>query len=189
MPSLTWKVKSVGREVYFTFDDGPHPTLTPWVIEQLKLYDAKATFFCVGENVGRFPEAYRQIIEAGHKTGNHSYHHLNGWKTSREAYVKDISKCREMVDSELFRPPYGRITPAQIRILKGKYKLVMWNLLSGDYDKNLVVEKAIEKLKASVSPGSIIVFHDSEKASDNLKIMLPEMLRFCAKNGFTFAHL
>ncbi len=183
-PSLVWRVKPAAKTVYLTFDDGPHPKITNWVLNQLNNYNAKATFFCVGENVVKFPDAFDEIIKSGNAVGNHTFNHLNGWKTENEIYFNNISKCKNIVHSDLFRPPYGRIKFSQIKKLKQQFKIIMWDLLTRDYDKNLDINFTIKKLKRNIKNGSIIVFHDSEKAEKNMKIMLPEMMQYLQKNGF-----
>jgi peptidoglycan/xylan/chitin deacetylase (PgdA/CDA1 family) len=188
-PSLTWKVKTRERKVYLTFDDGPHPGITPWVLEQLSSYNARATFFCIGDNVRKFRSVYEDVVNAGHGTGNHTYRHLNGWKTPLEEYVSDTETCSELVKSDLFRPPYGRITRRQIKALKTKYRIIMWSVLTRDYDRALETKDALKRIKASIEPGCIIVLHDSEKAEAKLKELLPEILRFCSENQFTFEAL
>lgn len=187
-PSLTWERQSENA-IYLTFDDGPDPEITPWVQEQLRLVDAKATFFCVGKNVKECPEIAQDLVNNGHRLGNHTEHHLNGWKTSDETYLEDIQEaeeCIQRIDNQvvkLFRPPYGRIKRSQIRILQDQYEVVMWSHLSWDFASKVDCDKTIKKLK-KVQPGSIIVFHDSEKAFDNLQKILPELLSFYSEKGF-----
>lgn len=185
-PSLTWKVKTTERKVYLTFDDGPHPQLTPWVLEQLAAYGAKATFFCVGHNVQKFPDVYAAVLAAGHAVGNHTFHHVRGWNMSTADYVNDVDACAQLVKSNLFRPPYGRIHLNQIRALRNSYRIVMWSVLTRDYDPNLNVAEALKIVKQLLLPGNIVVMHDSQKAEKNLKAMLPEILRTGTENGFTF---
>lgn len=185
-PSCTWKVKTADKKVFFTFDDGPHPKITPWVLQQLKQFNATATFFCVGANVERYPETYRQLIEEGHTVGNHSFNHLNGWKTNTQTYIENIEKAAGFIDSSLLRPPYGRIRPAQLRALKKKYAVIMWNRLSCDYDKTLNLNESLTAMKQLPAAGNIFVFHDSEKAFDNLKVLLPELLNFFSGQGYSF---
>ncbi|MFN9582692.1 MAG: polysaccharide deacetylase family protein [Bacteroidota bacterium] len=185
-PSLTWRVKTTERKVYLTFDDGPHPHITPWVLEQLNTFGAKATFFCVGNNVQKFPDVYASILDAGHAVGNHTFHHVRGWNMSTADYVKEVEACAQLVNSPLFRPPYGRIHLNQIRALKSKYSIVMWSILARDYDPNLNVAATLRFINRSLLPGSIIVMHDSQKAEKNLNAMLPEILRAGRENGFTF---
>ncbi|MBP9688388.1 MAG: polysaccharide deacetylase family protein [Bacteroidia bacterium] len=182
-PTLTWRVNTTDKVLYFTFDDGPHPTITPQLLKLLNKYEAKATFFCVGDNVKKYPEIFAQIVANGHTIGNHTYHHLKGWTTTNQKYILDIEAANKIIPSTLFRPPYGRITPAQIKLLKGKYKIIMWSLLTRDYDKNLNPNKALKSLNKLAKPGEIIVFHDSEKAHKNMFVMVEGMLKnFSAKN-------
>jgi peptidoglycan/xylan/chitin deacetylase (PgdA/CDA1 family) len=186
---VTWKVKTKGREVYITFDDGPHPEITPWVLQQLDKHNAKATFFCVGDNVRKYPDTYKQLLASGHKVGNHTFNHLNGWKTRDADYIENVKKCSGFVESKLFRPPYGRITFSQIRKLRSEYRIIMWDILTGDFNKDLKVEQRKQQIKNTISPGSVLVFHDSEKAEKNLKLLLPDILDFCVKKEFTFERI
>ncbi len=188
-PTLTWRVKTTDKVLYFTFDDGPHPTITPKLLKLLDEYNAKATFFCVGENVNKYPETFAQIIDCGHSIGNHTYHHLKGWTTPNEQYLLDIEKAHKIIPSTLFRPPYGRITPAQIKLLKRNYKIIMWSLLTRDYDKNLNPYRALNSLINLTKPGDIIVFHDSEKANKNMFVMVEAMLRNFAAKNYSFKSL
>ncbi|MDI1232918.1 MAG: polysaccharide deacetylase family protein [bacterium] len=180
----TWRIPNQDKTVYLTFDDGPHPEITPWVLQQLANYNYKATFFCVGDNVRKFPETYQSILSSQHKTGNHTMHHIKGWKSTLDHYTDNVADCAKLVDSNLFRPPYGRITRPQTSILRKKYKIIMWSLLALDFEKKLNTTKALEGLKKKTKPGSIIVFHDSVKAEKNLKTMLPLYLQFLNQNGF-----
>ncbi|MCO5285357.1 MAG: polysaccharide deacetylase family protein [Chitinophagaceae bacterium] len=176
-------------KVYLTFDDGPHPEITPYVLEQLALFQAKATFFCIGEQVEKYPEVYQQILDAGHRTGNHTYSHLNGWKTSDEKYFKDVEKAAAVIKSKLFRPPYGKIRRFQLKIITGErlgLRPVMWHVLSGDFDTSLKPEQCYLNVVKNTSPGSIIVFHDSEKAFPRLKDTLPKALKYLKDKGFSF---
>jgi peptidoglycan/xylan/chitin deacetylase (PgdA/CDA1 family) len=179
----TWKVKTNDKQLFLTFDDGPHPTITPWVLAQLKAYEAKATFFCVGHNVQKYPETYSHILSEGHQTGNHTFHHLKGWATENETYFADIEKAEELIKSNLFRPPYGRIKPSQADFLKKRFQIIMWDLLSCDYEKNLNISFCLNQMK-KVKNGSIIVFHDSEKSFENLKQILPHLLDFYKSKGY-----
>lgn len=187
--SYTWKVKTERREVFLTFDDGPHPVITPWVLEQLKAFDAKATFFCIGNNVEQYPEVYRQILAEGHAVGNHTFHHLNGWKTADAAYLDDIQQAAQLIHSSLFRPPYGRIKRSQAKkipavIPKQKVQLVMWDVLSADFDVNFSPEQCLENVLKNYGRGSVIVFHDSQKAWRNLEYILPKVLLELQRRGF-----
>ncbi len=183
-PNLTWKIPTERKEVFLTFDDGPHPAITPFVLNCLKQYDAKATFFCIGKNVKEFPEVYQQILDEGHATGNHTYNHLNGWKTGDAIYLKNTIMAREVINSTLFRPPYGRITKSQVKELSPVFNIVMWDVLSGDFDVNLSPQTCLNNIVANAAAGSIIVFHDSEKALPRLKYALPKTLNFFTEKGY-----
>ena len=188
-PECVWKIKTVEKVIYLTFDDGPHPVATPFVLEELKKYNAKATFFCIGKNVEENFELYKKIIEDGHAVGNHTYHHLNGWKVKDEVYLEDIYKAKKIIDSNLFRPPYGRITKFQLKQLPAeKYKLkpVMWSVLSGDFDKEVSGEECYLTVVKNAEEGSVVVFHDSEKALERLQYALPLVLKYFTEKGFEF---
>lgn len=185
-PQLIWEVPDSEKNIYLTFDDGPHPEITPQALQILDQFQAKATFFCVGENVQKFESTYKQILDEGHKTGNHSFNHLNGWKTKADEYYRNIEKCAEMVDSHLFRPPYGRIKPTQAVYLKMHYRIIMWSVLTEDYNKDLTPEKCLKKSIKKTQPGSIIVFHDSEKAQKNMLYTLPRFLEHFTQLGYQF---
>lgn len=189
-PSLCWQVQNTNERVlYITFDDGPHPDVTPQVLDILDTYHAKATFFCVGENVNRYPNVFYEVKKRGHRVGNHTYNHLNGWKTPLKEYYENANKCRELVDSELFRPPYGRISPAQIQTLKKEFTLIMWSVLSYDYDAETTPDECFEYVINNAENGSIVVFHDSVKASKNMLYALPKVLSHYTSLGFTFKTL
>jgi peptidoglycan/xylan/chitin deacetylase (PgdA/CDA1 family) len=185
-PQLIWEIKTEEKNIYLTFDDGPHPDITPQVIQILDQFNAKATFFCVGENVSTYGSAYQQILKKGHQTGNHTYNHLNGWKTRSDVYYQNIEKCAEMVDSHLFRPPYGRIKPTQVGYVKMRYRIIMWSVLTGDFMNDLSPYKCLEKSIDKTRPGSIIVFHDSEKAKKNMLFVLPRFLEHFTQLGYRF---
>lgn len=193
-PSLWWSVPTRENILYLTFDDGPHPTVTPFVLDELKKYDAKATFFCIGKNVIAYPEIYKRILDEGHAVGNHTYNHLNGWKTKNKTYLEDVNKASGYIDSFLFRPPYGRIGITQFRRLskfmnKLKIQVVMWDVLSGDFDLRISPEHCAVNVLSSAGPGSIVVFHDSSKASPRIKYALPQTLKFFGEKGFRFHSL
>lgn len=186
-PNFHWTVETTDQSViYFTFDDGPIPQLTPWVLEQLEAYNAKATFFCVGNNARRYPEILAQTIAAGHTTGNHTMHHLDGWKSENIPYFHDIRHCALQVKSSLFRPPYGRLKPAQAQFLTRHYEVVMWDVLSGDFDPELTAEDCFQNVVRNACPGSIVVFHDSLKAEDKVRDILPRLLAHYAALGYRF---
>lgn len=187
--NLEWKGPSEGRSLYLTFDDGPIPEVTPWVLETLDKYNVKSTFFCVGDNVGKYPEVYAEVLKHGHVTGNHTFNHLQAWRNSRETYLGNVDKCRELVDSKLFRPPHGQITPSLARALGEQYRLIMWSALSRDFDQGLSAYKCLKNTMRQTSPGSIIVFHDSIKAWKRLEYALPRYLEACLKQGYNFKTL
>lgn len=172
------------KPVYLTFDDGPVPDATPLVLDILKQYKAKATFFCVGDNVVKHPQLFERIKAEGHTVGNHTHNHFDGWKVPVKEYYKNVSLCSEVVKSKLFRPPYGRITLKQYKHLKKEYRIILWDVLSLDYDKRKKAEKCLEFVKKYTRPGSIIVFHDSIKAKDKIVHLLPKTLEFLAAEGY-----
>ncbi len=190
---LIWDIKNENHNtVYITFDDGPHPLATKFAIEQLEHYDAHATFFCVGENVSKYPEVYQQILDKGNNTGNHTYNHLNGWKTPNHVYINNIDKASKFIKSNLFRPPYGRIKLSQLRKLKHNYpeiKICMWDILSGDFDNKITPQQCAENVLQNLKPGSIIIFHDSEKSFERMKYALPQVLEYCKVNGLKMSSL
>lgn len=179
-PELIWHFASreedPKNQVYLTFDDGPTPDVTPWVLDCLKEYQARATFFCLGRNVDKYPGIYRQILEGEHAVGNHTYSHLKGWKTPDQEYIDDIRLAGHSIDSELFRPPYGKVRKAQIRTIRKDYRIVMWDILSRDYDHSISPQQCLANVEANIKPGSIVVFHDSLKARTNLSYTLPRLL-------------
>lgn len=189
--SYVWSIPGKDKVVYLTFDDGPHPAITPWVLDELRKYDAKATFFCIGNNVVQFTDVYNQIVKEGHAVGNHTYQHLNGWKTDATIYLNDIAETSKVIVSNLFRPPYGKITSAQAKGLANAMnskssKVIMWDVLSADFDKNISPEQCVQNVLKNVSPGSVVVFHDSEKAFGNLKAALPDTLKILKRKGYEF---
>ena len=184
-PNWNWQGNTREKAVYITFDDGPHPEITPWVIEKLAKYGAGATFFCVGENAQKFPEILKLIEKNGHKIGNHTFNHLKGWGKSDEVYIENVKKASANLPGKLFRPPYGRIRMSQAKKLRQiGYNIIMWSLLSCDYDPKLNRKKSLNNLIKYTENGSIVVFHDSEKAFENLKILLPAYLEFLKTNGY-----
>ncbi|MCK9453249.1 MAG: polysaccharide deacetylase family protein [Bacteroidales bacterium] len=188
-PSLLWRMPEAEKKLYLTFDDGPHPEITPQVLEILDQFSAKASFFCVGDNVRKFPETYTSLLENGHAVGNHTMNHLNGWKTNLNTYYDNVNECRRLIDSKLFRPPYGRITPSQIHTLKKEYTIVMWSVLSYDFDAETSPEQCLEYVINNTEDGAIIVFHDSVKAAENMLYVLPKVLKHYSDLGYTFASL
>jgi len=185
-PDLIWDFTSAEKCVYLTFDDGPTKEYTQWILEQLTVFNAKATFFCIGNNVETCKDEFQAIINEGHAIGNHTYNHMNGWNNSLLSYLRDIRKCDALYKSKLFRPPHGRMSNKQSAALTKEYKIIMWDVLSGDFDTNLSGEDCYNAVVDSVVNGSIIVFHDSKKADARLKIALPMVLAELTARGFTF---
>lgn len=198
-----WDIPNNENKIYLTFDDGPTPEITQWVLNQLEQYNAKATFFCIGKNITAHPEIFSQIIEKGHSIGNHTYNHLNGWKTTTDEYIKNSMQCsvpiaigisNQFIDNKqpttnnkLFRPPYGKIKSAQARKLRQKgYKIIMWDVLSADFDQSITKEECLNNVLSNTKSGSIIVFHDSLKAFKNLEYTLPKVLQHLTENNFSF---
>ena len=186
---LLWREPAAERVVYLTFDDGPIPEVTPWVLDVLADYDAKGTFFCVGQNVERYPELFARLRREGHTVGNHTYNHLSGWSNDATCYVDNIERCDDLVDSPLFRPPYGRLHPRAYTQLRDRYQIVMWDVLSGDFDTRLSGADCVANVLDNTRPGSIIVFHDSIKSEPNLRYALPRTLQALSEQGFEFAAL
>ncbi len=209
-PGYVWDMRSYSKEIYLTFDDGPHPKITPWVLDLLNQFQAKASFFCVGDNILKHPETFQKIIEAGHAIGNHTFNHLNGWTTRTNQYLENVEKTEQRIDSffveqkgksekrlenivrnsKLFRPPYGKIRKKQAKyLLENKFKIIMWDVLSGDFDTKISPEKCYKNSINRTQMGSIIVFHDSEKAFDRLEYSLPKTLEYFSRNGYKFKAL
>lgn len=182
----TLKGKSQDKSLYLTFDDGPVPEVTPEVLSILAKYDAKATFFCVGDNVRKHPDLFKAISDAGHAVGNHSYSHLNGSKTNDYDWYADIEKCDSLINSKLFRPPYGRISWKQVKYLRKKYKIIMWSVLTGDYNHGLTKEMVLDIAVKYSKDGSILVFHDSIKASERMFYALPKVIEHFTAKGYSF---
>lgn len=197
-PGCEWQHPTAERILYLTFDDGPIPEETPWVLNQLSHHQAAATFFCVGDNVRRYPSIAQRAVAEGHRLANHTHHHLSAWAHPRATYLRDVAQCQEtltelsLLEAEmqpLLRPPYGRLTWPLLRHLRPRYRLIMWSVLSQDYNQNLSAERCLRQSIAATRPGDIVVFHDSQKASRNLRFVLPRYLAHFAERGFTFASL
>ncbi len=204
-PNYVWDIPSTEKIVYLTFDDGPTPEITHWTLKTLKQFDAKATFFCIGKNVEKYPSIFKDILKENHAIGNHTQNHIKGWKTNSENYIKNIELCKSVLKSQfkdsnfkipkssivnLFRPPYGQITPKQGRkLIALNYKIVMWDVLSFDWDKNVSPETCLNNVISTAKSGSIIVFHDSLKAEKNMKYALRKVLEYFSEKGFGFKAL
>ncbi|MBN1116058.1 MAG: polysaccharide deacetylase family protein [Bacteroidales bacterium] len=184
--SLIWHGKRDKKVIYLTFDDGPTPLITKKVLDILDGFGAKATFFCLGRNVERNPELCIEILNKGHTIGNHSYSHLKGWRTPVKEYVRDVELAAQLIDSKLFRPPYGRIRQLQSKILIKRYRIIMWDVLSHDYNQKLPAKMCLRNVIRSTKNGSIVVFHDSVKASKNLFEVLPKFLEHFINVGYSF---
>lgn len=188
-----WKMPEKDKVVYLTFDDGPTPEVTPWVLEALEKHQAKATFFCIGNNIAQHPDLFEKTVNAGHAIGNHTYNHLNGWKTNTDDYLENAAMAEEMIlrycsnfrSNMLFRPPYGRIGRKQLSSLKQRgYRIIMWDVLSADFDTTITPEQCLDNVIKNVETGSIIIFHDSIKAFPNLKYALPKVLDYLTSSGY-----
>lgn len=195
-PQLLWRLPTQEKVIYLSFDDGPHESATDFVLDQLKAYQAKASFFCIGKNVVKHPEIYERILHEGHQVGNHTQHHMNGWENSEDAYLQEVVAAAELIHSPLFRPPYGRIKRSAISKVKallnerywslGASKIVMWDVLSGDFDTQISGETCFQNVIKHAGPGSIIVFHDSTKAWDRMSYALPKLLQHFSALGYRF---
>lgn len=191
---FVWDIKNNEKKVFLTFDDGPIPEVTEWVLDILEQYNIKATFFCIGHNINTNPDIFKKIIDAGHAIGNHTYNHLHGWKTNNKEYIDNCTACRNEIDkyypkgsAKLFRPPYGEVKPAQAKRLRHEgYKLIMWDVLSADFDRGITPQQCLDNVINNTRSGSIIIFHDSIKAFDNLKYALPKAIEYLKKQQFVF---
>lgn len=207
-PNYIWDISTTNKTIYLTFDDGPTPEITNWTLDTLKRFNAKATFFCIGNNIKKHPDIFENIIKEGHAIGNHSFNHIKGWKTKTQDYLKDISEAQKIIDSKiqichtgrsgstefriqnLFRPPYGQIKPKQGReLIDQGYKIIMWDILSFDWDKNITKETCLNNVVQKATRGSIVVFHDSIKASKNMQYALPKVLNYFSEMGYNFEAL
>ncbi|MDO4695873.1 polysaccharide deacetylase family protein [Porphyromonas sp.] len=189
-PGALWRIRQKGKKVvYLTFDDGPIPEVTPWVLSVLEERGIKATFFCVGDNVRKYPEVFQQLLDAGHAVGNHTFNHIQGIKCRTKTYVDNTEKADNLIHSSYFRPPHGHLRIRQLLKLRKKYKVIMWDLVTRDYSKRISPEQTLKNVKQYVRDGSIIVFHDSIKAEKNLRYALPKALDYLIREGYTFSLL
>lgn len=187
--NVFWRLPQEEKTVYLTFDDGPVPEYTPWVLDVLRTYNIKATFFCVGDNIQKYPEIFKQIKDENHSIGSHTFNHLNGWKTNNTEYYENVYKASELVESNLFRPPHGKITLLQARKLSKDLHIIMWDIITKDYDNKISGEECFENVKNYVSNGSIIVFHDSPKAFKNMEYALPKTIEYIKEQGYKFSKI
>ncbi len=183
-PSVIWSIDDP-EGIYLTFDDGPTPGVTEWILQTLDRYNAKATFFVLGKNVELYPDLYQMILDRGHKVGNHTYSHQKGWRMSLERYIEDVDLAGDMVHTELFRPPYAQITRAQLRQAAQRYRVVMWNVLSRDYNRKMSPKKCLRGTIKGLRGGDIISLHDSAKSFRNTSYVLPALLRIARERGLT----
>jgi len=182
---LIWSRSTKHKRIYLSFDDGPHPTITNFVLDTLRENGIKATFFCIGDNVLKYPETFERIVKEQHSIGNHTHNHLNGWKTDNIQYYKNILQAAKHIPSKLFRPPYGKIKPTQANyLLKRGWRIIMWNSLSADFDTSIDGVTCFNNVKSTMENGSIVVFHDSEKAFDRMKIALPLLIQYCREQHY-----
>ena len=191
-PDILWNINTEAKEIYLTFDDGPVPDVTPWVLEQLDQYNAKATFFMVGGNIEKHYSLLKEVKDRKHTIGNHTFNHLNGWSTDSQTYIENITKTEKLLginSSRLFRPPHGRLIWSQYQNIKKSFKIVMWDVLSGDFNRSLSPEKCLNNSIRATVPGSVVVFHDSSKTIDKLKYVLPRYLEYFNALNFKFKAL
>jgi peptidoglycan/xylan/chitin deacetylase (PgdA/CDA1 family) len=187
--NVIWRANTSSKVIFLTFDDGPVPEVTPRVLDILDRYGWKATFFCVGDNVAKYPEIYADVLKRGHKTGNHTFNHLKGFQYSKQEYVENVAKAAGFIDSKLFRPPHGRIKPSQLKALKKHYKIVMWDVITHDYNKKLSPDQVYGTVQKYLRTGSLVVFHDSVKAEKNVLEVLPRAIEFWQSRGYSWALL
>jgi len=191
-PGFVWNIPNASKTVYLTFDDGPTPEVTEWVLDILAQHYIKATFFCIGNNIEKHPDIFRKLIEGGHTVANHTFNHLNGWNTDNEKYFENIEACENVMQgsntARLFRPPYGKISRSQKKeVLMRGYRIIMWDVLSADFDRFISPEKCSQNVIRNTTDGSVIIFHDSIKAQENLRHALPKAIGILKEKGFTFA--
>ncbi len=185
-PQAVFRLEVSTPCIYLTFDDGPTPHVTDWVLSQLAPYDAKATFFCLGKQVEKYPDLFQAIQQQGHQIGNHSYHHFNGLKTATSTYLADVEKAKDLIDSNLFRPPYGQLKWSQYQALKQEYRMIFWEVMAGDFDEKVSKEKCLQRIYDNMNAGSILVLHDSLKCEEKVRFVLPRLLEYYTERGYRF---
>ncbi|MCB0445587.1 MAG: polysaccharide deacetylase family protein [Gelidibacter sp.] len=199
-PNYVWNMATDEKIIYLTFDDGPTPEITNWTLAVLNEYNAKATFFCIGNNVKKHPEVFQNILKEGHTIGNHTHTHLKGWKTKTKAYIENVALAQSVIDVQyqgpesinqnLFRPPYGQLKTKQgKKLIKQGYKIIMWDVISFDWERSVSKEKCLKNVLSTTKKGSIVVFHDSVKASKNMQFALPKVLQHFSEKGYLFKAL
>ncbi len=185
-PGVTWRIPAKEKCVYLTFDDGPIPEVTPWVLDILDKYNVKATFFCVGENVYKHPDIYQMVLDRGHRVGNHTYNHIQGIRFWTKNYLKNVKKAEELIESPLFRPPHGHMRRPQVKVLRKLYRIIMWDVVTRDYSPHMTPNSVLNVVKQYTRNGSIIVFHDSLKAEQNMREAMPKAIEWLLEEGYTF---
>ena len=185
-PEVIWNKSRANKKLFLTFDDGPIPEITSWILDTLLVYNIKATFFCVGDNISKHPDIFQRIIAEGHRIGNHTYNHLKGWNTSDKDYIDNVYACHKLTKSNLFRPPYARAKKSQLKVLSKDFEFIYWDVLTGDFDLNLSPEACFQNVIKHTKNGSIIVFHDNIKAIPRVQYALPKTIEYFLAKGFTF---
>jgi peptidoglycan/xylan/chitin deacetylase (PgdA/CDA1 family) len=192
-PKYVWDIPNSGKKVFLTFDDGPTPEVTQWALSQLQQFNAKATFFCIGNNIESHPDIFKKVLDDGHAIGNHTFNHLNGWQHDNRKYLENVRQCADSinkltVETKLFRPPYGKVKKSQAKILRESgYEIVMWDILSADFDHSITPEQCLNHVIKNIESGSVVIFHDSVKGFKNLEYVLPKTLAFLKENGYECA--
>lgn len=196
--NYTFSIPTTEKILYLTFDDGPIPEVTPWILDQLRAYNAKATFFMIGDNIQKYPDIFQAVVNEKHKIGNHTFNHLNGWQTENKIYFDNVeigkvefkkqleNHSEKSIYTNLFRPPYGKLKPSQAKYLRKQYQIILWDILSGDFDQTISSERCLDNVLENAENGSIIVFHDSLKAEKHLRFVLPKVLKYFSEKGFVF---
>ena len=185
-PGVTWRMPAEPKCVYLTFDDGPIPEVTPWVLDTLDRFGVKATFFMVGDNVRKHPDIYQMVVDRGHRIGNHTFNHIQGWRYCTKNYLANVAKAAEYIPSDLFRPPHGHMRIPQTLLLQRKYRVIMWDVVTRDYSPHMTPEGVLQVVKRYTRNGSVIVFHDSLKSERNMRVAMPQAVEWLLAQGYTF---